>query len=104
VLQDAETSELLSGPTVIVRALASGGDERGRGAAVARNGDFLAIFPTFNESASIEELEVVVTRGNCETTVTLDVREDITVVDEGLLVWHITDPILVPPCEGETQP
>lgn len=104
-LLDAETREPVAGATIIVRALCCGMqierlEELGRGAARASDGGFLALVPVPAGSRT-DHIEVAVTRDGCETVFLFDVDQDITFVDQGLVirnVFRITDPILVPAC------
>ncbi len=102
VVVDGETGALLSGPSVLVRAL-SGGTEQARGAALAANGEFLALIPISTEGLSTDQLSITVTRGACDTTFLFDTREDVTFVDGGVFIgniFRITESIRVPPCEA----
>lgn len=101
VVVDDETGAPLSGPSVLVRAL-SGGTEQARGAALAENGEFLALIPISTEGLATDQLSITVTRDTCDITFLFDTRENVTFVDGGAFIgniFRIKDSIRVPPCE-----
>ena len=105
IVLDEISEDPLSGATVLVRALTLGGSELGRqSGGVLKNGQFGVGVPIPAESPRARQVEITVSRDDCESIFLFDVDQDITLVDEGGLFrsfsFRITDPILVPPCNA----